>query len=301
MAKRLVTMLLVVCLLLYASPMALASESVNAEYEDFFTTLFESVHAVMLVEGFSGDVLVADGQDYTFRAEDDSYTYDIMAYMDGEPVNAVDNGDGSFTIRNVTGSLLIGARKIPKPPQPAQTQPTPQPVNPQPKPAPTPTPAPQPTQPQPVPETPAEEPEVIPEAPVEEVVPEETTPVKPEPEKEEKPVKPVVPAEPVPEVVEEKEPFPWWIPVLAVLGIGMLAAIILLLSRRTVVFAVDGGTETKAQKILKGRMASRPREPEKAGSVFAGWFVDEARTKRWDFENAKVENHMILYAKWLAA
>ena len=293
MRNRLVTMLLVFCLLLSVTPMTLAAEMTEEAYaEDFFTVLFESVHGVMLVEGFSGDVLVADGQDYTFRAEDNSYTYDIMAYMDGEPVSAVDNGDGSFTIRNVTGSLLIGARKIPKPPQPEQSQPAPQPVNPQPVPAPA---------PQPVPETPAVEPDVLPEAPVEETIPEEPKPVTPAPEQEEKPVKPAAPAEPAPEVVEEKEPFPWWIPVLAVLGLGMIAAIILLLSRRTVVFAVDGGTAISAQKILKGHTAARPREPEKTGSVFAGWFTDEARTKRWDFENAKVENHMILYAKWLAA
>ena len=293
MRNRLVAMLLVFSLLLSASPMTLAAEMTEEAYaEDFFTALFESVHGVMLAEGFSGDVLVADGQDYTFRAEDNSYTYDIMAYMDGEPVSAVDNGDGSFTIRNVTGSLLIGARKIPKPPQPEQSQPAPQPVNPQPVPAPA---------PQPVPETPAVEPDVLPEAPVEETIPEEPKPVTPAPEQEEKPVKPAAPAEPAPEVVEEKEPFPWWIPVLAVLGLGMIAAIILLLSRRTVVFAVDGGTAISAQKILKGHTAARPREPEKTGSVFAGWFTDEARTKRWDFENAKVENHMILYAKWLAA
>ena len=300
MGKRVVTMLLALCLLLSAVPVALASEPVGEESEDFFTALFESVHGVMLVEGFSGDVLVADGQDYTFRAEDDGYTYDIMAYMNGEPVNAVDNGDGSFTIRNVTGSLMIGARKIPKLPQPAQTQPAPQPVKPQPVPAPVPQPTPAPA-PQPVPETPVAEPDVLPEAPVEETIPEESNPVKPEPEQEEKPVTPAAPVEPAPEAVEEKDPFPWWIPVLAVLGIGMIVAIILLLSRRTVVFAVDGGTETKAQKILKGRTAARPREPEKAGAVFAGWFVDEGRTKRWDFENAKVEKHMILYAKRLAA
>jgi len=293
MRNRLVTMLLVFCLLLSVTPMTLAAEMTEEAYaEDFFTALFESVHGVMLAEGFSGDVLVADGQDYTFRAEDNSYTYDIMAYMDGEPVSAVDNGDGSFTIRNVTGSLLIGARKIPKPPQPEQSQPAPQPVNPQPVPAPA---------PQPVPETPAVEPEVLPEAPVEETIPEEPKPAAPAPEQEEEPVKPAAPVEPVPEVVEEKEPFPWWIPVLAVLGLGMIAAIILLLSRRTVVFAVDGGTAISAQKILKGHTAARPREPEKTGAVFAGWFTDEARTKRWDFENAKVENHMILYAKWLAA
>ena len=292
MGKRVVSMLLALCLLLSAVPVALASEPAGEEYEDFFSALLENIHGVMLVEGFSGDVLVADGQDYTFRAEDNSYTYDIMAYMDGEPVSAVDNGDGSFTIRNVTGSLLIGARKIPKPPQPEQSQPAPQPVNPQPVPAPA---------PQPVPETPVEEPDVIPEAPVEETIPEEPKPVTPAPEQEEKPVKPAAPVEPAPEVVEEKDFFPWWIPVLAVLGLGMIAAIILLLSRRTVVFAVDGGTAISAQKILKGHTAARPREPEKAGAVFAGWFVDEARTKRWDFENAKVENHMILYAKWLAA
>ena len=293
MRNRLVAMLLVFSLLLSASPMTLAAEMTEEAYaEDFFTALFESVHGVMLAEGFSGDVLVADGQDYTFRAEDNSYTYDIMAYMDGEPVSAVDNGDGSFTIRNVTGSLLIGARKIPKPPQPEQSQPAPQPVNPQPVPAPA---------PQPVPETPAVEPEVLPEAPVEETIPEEPKPAAPAPEQEEEPVKPAAPVEPAPEVVEEKEPFPWWIPALAVLGLGMIAAIILLLSRRTVVFAVDGGTAISAQKILKGHTAARPREPEKTGSVFAGWFTDEARTKRWDFENAKVENHMILYAKWLAA
>ena len=293
MRNRLVAMLLVFSLLLSASPMTLAAEMTEEAYaEDFFTALFESVHGVMLAEGFSGDVLVADGQDYTFRAEDNSYTYDIMAYMDGEPVSAVDNGDGSFTIRNVTGSLLIGARKIPKPPQPEQSQPAPQPVNPQPVPAPA---------PQPVPETPAVEPEVLPEAPVEETIPEEPKPAAPAPEQEEEPVKPAAPVEPAPEVVEEKEPFPWWIPALAVLGLGMIAAIILLLSRRTVVFAVDGGTAISAQKILKGHTAARPREPEKTGSVFAGWFTDEARTQRWDFENAKVENHMILYAKWLAA
>lgn len=261
-----------------------------AQTEQLVSELFGSVHMVVLTEGFTGSPLAADGEDYSFSVTDDSFEYQIMAYMNGDPVNAVDHGDGTFTIRNVTGSLIIGCRKIPKlPPEPTTA---PQPAKPQTAPAPA---------PQPVPETPAEEPEVIPEEPVEEVVPEEPKPVEPTPEKEEKPVQPAAPAEPVPEPVEEKEPFPWWIPVLAALGMGMLAAIILLLSRKTVVFAVEGGTETKPQRVLKGRMAARPREPEKVGFIFAGWFRDEARTQRWDFENAKVDNHMVLYAKWLAA
>ena len=296
MRKRLFAALMILSVLLSASPAALASEAAEDNEDDLFAALFEDLHMVILTDGFLGSSAVLDGQDYTFQVEDNSFDYTIMAYMDGEDVQAVDNGDGSFTIRNVTGTLLIGARKTPK--IPTEPAPAPTPVKPQPAPGPTPTP--QPVQPQPVPEMPVEEPEVIPEEPVEEVLPEAPKPIKPESEKE-KPVKPAAPAEPAPEVVEEKEPFPWWIPVLAVLGLGMIAAIILLLSRRTVVFAVDGGTAISAQKILKGHTAARPREPEKTGSVFAGWFTDEARTKRWDFENAKVENHMVLYAKWLAA
>ena len=252
MGKRFVTMMLVLCFLLSAVPVALASEPTGAEYEDFFSVLLENTHTVMLVEGLVGDFLVADGQNYTFRAEDQNYTYQIYASMDGETVNAVDNGDGSFTIANVTGSLLIGARKIPKPSQQEQAKPSPKPANPQPAPAPAS--VPQPVQPQPIPETPAEEPEAVPEVPVEEVVSEEPKPVKPE--QEEKPVQTDKPVESEPEIVEEKEPFPWWIPVLAVLGLGMIAAIILLLSRRTVVFAVDGGTAISAQKILKGHTAA---------------------------------------------
>ena len=296
MRKRLFAALMILSVLLSASPAALASEAAEDNEDDLFAALFEDLHMVILTDGFLGSSAVLDGQDYTFQVEDNSFDYTIMAYMDGEDVQAVDNGDGSFTIRNVTGTLLIGARKTPKIP----TEPAPAPTPVKPQPAPVPTPTPQPVQPQPVPEMPVEEPEVIPEEPVEEVLPEAPKPIKPESEKE-KPVKPAAPAEPAPEVVEEKEPFPWWIPVLAVLGLGMIAAIILLLSRRTVVFAVDGGTAISAQKILKGHTAARPREPEKTGAVFAGWFTDEARTKRWDFENAKVENHMVLYAKWLAA
>ena len=296
MRKRLFAALMILSVLLSASPAALASEAAEDNEDDLFAALFEDLHMVILTDGFLGSSAVLDGQDYTFQVEDNSFDYTIMAYMDGEDVQAVDNGDGSFTIRNVTGTLLIGARKTPKIP----TEPAPAPTPVKPQPAPVPTPTPQPVQPQPVPEMPVEEPEVIPEEPVEEVLPEAPKPIKPESEKE-KPVKPAAPAEPAPEVVEEKEPFPWWIPVLAVLGLGMIAAIILLLSRRTVMFAVDGGTAISAQKILKGHTAARPREPEKTGSVFAGWFTDEARTKRWDFENAKVENHMVLYAKWLAA
>ena len=43
----------------------------------------------------------------------------------------------------------------------------------------------------------------------------------------------------------------------------------------------------------------RPEQPVRPGRAFAGWFADESCTKRWDFDNDKVEDSMTLYAKWL--
>jgi len=305
MRKRVTALVLAVLLLLTMASGVSATEI--SGMEDLFSAWYSSVHVVMLTTDFSGNSFVEDGQDYTFCIVDSSFNYEVMAYMDGEAVQATNNGDGSFTIRNVTGSLMISGRKQPKPVEELEEEPVEEPEE-VPSVGGSVTTAPQPVvtqqtptvQPAPAPEVPTEEPEIIPETPiVEEIIPEEpeAVPVKPET----KPVeKPAVPVEPVPEVVEEKGPFPWWIPALAALGIGVLALIVLVLSRRTVTFAVEGGTVVPAQRIWKGHRIARPAEPEKSGAIFAGWFRDEGRTQRWDFENTAVKTHMTLYAKWLA-
>lgn len=64
---------------------------------------------------FTGESVVAPGADYTFTATDANakyYTYSFAdSTMGGKAVTVVDNGDGTFTIKNVTGNLVIDATK----------------------------------------------------------------------------------------------------------------------------------------------------------------------------------------------
>ncbi len=67
---------------------------------------------------FSGTDSVADGGDYTFKIEDatgDQYNYGTpTATVDGVAAEVVDNGDGTWTVKNVTGALVITGTRAPK-------------------------------------------------------------------------------------------------------------------------------------------------------------------------------------------
>lgn len=60
------------------------------------------------VEGISGASFVLRGQDYTFSAPV-GLDYGFTAEMDGQSVAVEDNGDGTYTVRTVTGKLVIYA------------------------------------------------------------------------------------------------------------------------------------------------------------------------------------------------
>lgn len=67
-------------------------------------------YSVALPEGFSGAASAAAGTDYTFKANGDDYgCYDVTATMGGETTTVTNNGDGSFTIQNVTGEIVVTA------------------------------------------------------------------------------------------------------------------------------------------------------------------------------------------------
>lgn len=66
-------------------------------------------YSVTLPEGFSGDVSAAAGTDYTFQGGDDYGCYDVTATMGGETTTVTNKGDGSFTIENVTGEIVVTA------------------------------------------------------------------------------------------------------------------------------------------------------------------------------------------------
>ena len=83
------------------------------------------------------------------------------------------------------------------------------------------------------------------------------------------------------------------------LGLLLLLLLLLLLGRKTVHFETGCDSKVKDQKVKKGSLVTRPEQPVRPGRAFAGWYADESCTKRWDFDNDKVEDNMTLYAKWL--
>ena len=65
-----------------------------------------------LPEDFTGESTVAPGADYTFTAKDKNYDFTFTgSTMGGADVEVIDNGDGTYTVKNVTGSIVITATK----------------------------------------------------------------------------------------------------------------------------------------------------------------------------------------------
>ena len=77
-------------------------------------TVIKVNYSVTLGEDFTGETTVEPGADYTFTAKDKHYDYIISAKMGSSTADVIAGGDGSFTIKNVTGNLTITATKTPK-------------------------------------------------------------------------------------------------------------------------------------------------------------------------------------------
>lgn len=67
---------------------------------------------VVLPKCATGDAYVTANGDYTFTA-DPGYDYGFSATVNDEYIDVIDNGDGSYTIKNVTGKLVISANSTP--------------------------------------------------------------------------------------------------------------------------------------------------------------------------------------------
>lgn len=67
---------------------------------------------VVLPDCATGDAYVTANGDYTFTANP-GYDYGFSATVNDEYIDVIDNGDGSYTIKNVTGELVIKANSAP--------------------------------------------------------------------------------------------------------------------------------------------------------------------------------------------
>lgn len=66
-------------------------------------------YSVTLPEGFTGAASAEAGKDYTFTGGDDHGCYDVTATMGGADTTVENDGNGGYTIKNVTGEIVVKA------------------------------------------------------------------------------------------------------------------------------------------------------------------------------------------------
>ena len=90
------------------SESALTQDAPDASVIDNVTKVSVTGFTVSLPTEFKGESSVLPGENYTFEAKDKNYNYAFEgSTMNGETVSIKDNGDGTFTIENVTGDIVI--------------------------------------------------------------------------------------------------------------------------------------------------------------------------------------------------
>ena len=79
-------------------------------------TINKKTYKVTLPDIFTGLTTVTDGEDYTFtKADGTHYDYGtVTATVNGTTVDVIDNGNGTYTVKNVTGELTITGSRTEK-------------------------------------------------------------------------------------------------------------------------------------------------------------------------------------------
>lgn len=90
---------------------AVSANAPEAALLDAVTKVTVKGYGVTLSDDFTGAQIAEKNKAYTFEAKDKNYDYIVSATMGGKEVSAKDNNDGTFTIENITGSLVISATK----------------------------------------------------------------------------------------------------------------------------------------------------------------------------------------------
>ena len=63
-------------------------------------------------------------------------------------------------------------------------------------------------------------------------------------------------------------------------------------------FNSNGGSAVESVDVLNGKTVAKPADPQKDGSVFIGWYADEACTQLYDFSANAITANTTVYAKW---
>lgn len=93
---------------------AVSQDAPAAAIKDNTTAVIVGGYSVTLSNDFTGEAYAVSGADYTFSVKDKNYDYTVTATMNGVAATVVDNKNGTFTVKSVTGPIVISATKTPK-------------------------------------------------------------------------------------------------------------------------------------------------------------------------------------------
>ena len=89
---------------------AAENDAPDAKITTDAATITVGGYQVTLPDDFKGEGTANPGEDYTFTAKDTTKKYDFTgSTMGDETVEVIDNNDGTYTVKNVTGPLVITA------------------------------------------------------------------------------------------------------------------------------------------------------------------------------------------------
>ncbi len=66
----------------------------------------------------------------------------------------------------------------------------------------------------------------------------------------------------------------------------------------TVTFDTQGGSPVEAQQVSRDQFVTRPEDPVREGYTFVGWVTTSTGSTEYEFETAKVQKDITIYAKW---
>lgn len=95
---------------------AIGADAPEANPIDENTSITVTGYPVQLPDGFQGNAVANPGEDYNFKAPEDNFDYNVTVKVDGNEVDVIDNGDGSYTIPadKVTGPIEISESHVGK-------------------------------------------------------------------------------------------------------------------------------------------------------------------------------------------
>ncbi len=97
---------------------AITTDAPEAVLLDASAAVTVSGYSVSLSDDFvpaqGEDLVVAPGESFTFLPKDPNYDYDVTVTVGGVRVEPVENADGSYTVTDIHGNVVVTATKTPK-------------------------------------------------------------------------------------------------------------------------------------------------------------------------------------------